>query len=215
MAQVLKLRGAAAHSTPRLARFSSDIKAVCPGLKGLAAEHWYFVEVSRELDDAELARLKDLLHAFPATPQAPAGRLLLVTPRLGPLSPWSSKATEIARQCGFEAVIRIERGTAWTLEVKTLEGTQKDAVQALIFDRMTESALDGIEAGKALFHHYPPRPLATVDVQGCGEAALLKANIELGLALSPDEISYLAEAFTRSGRNPTDVELMMFAKANS
>ncbi len=215
MAQVLKLRGAAAHSATRLARFSTEIKAIAPRLKGLAAEHWYFVELSRDLEAAELARLKDLLHAFPATPAEPVGQMLLVTPRLGTISPWSSKATEISRQCGFDAVIRIERGTAWTLELKSLDTDQRAGVEAVIHDRMTESVLATLEAGEALFHHYPPKPLSTVDVLTRGQDALITANLSLGLALSPDEISYLLEAFTRAGRNPTDVELMMFAQANS
>jgi phosphoribosylformylglycinamidine synthase len=215
MAQILKLRGAAAYSATRLARYATELKAILPKLKGLAAEHWYFVELARDLEDAELARLKDLLHAFPDTPELPEGQMLLVTPRLGTISPWSSKATEISRQCGFEAVVRIERGTAWSLNSKDLEGKQKESVLAVIHDRMTESVLAAVAAGEALFHHYPPKPLTSVDVLAKGTAALIEANLALGLALSQDEISYLLEAFTRAGRNPTDVELMMFAQANS
>ncbi len=216
MAQVLKLRGAAAHSATRLARIGSDLKAICPKLKGLAAEFWYFVEVSRPLADDELARLQDLLAAYPATAELPLGELLLVTPRLGTISPWSSKATDIARQCAFGAVVRIERGTAWTLEVKGgLSDKQKPGVLPILHDRMTESVLDSVNAGEALFHHYAPRPLSTVDVLGQGKDALVAANSALGLALSDDEIDYLVEAFTKVGRNPTDVELMMFAQANS
>ncbi|GIK24106.1 MAG: phosphoribosylformylglycinamidine synthase [Betaproteobacteria bacterium] len=210
MSEVLKLRGAAAFSANRLTRLTRNVQAVLPKLKGLAAEHWYLVELNAPLAAADLARLKDLLGAHPAG-KSPAGTLKLVTPRLGTISPWSSKATEIARQCGFAAVTRIERGTAFHVDAKG----ELSAALPLLHDRMTESVLDAIDAAEALFRHYAPQPLATVDVVGKGRAALVAANGEMGLALSEDEIDYLVEAFTRAGRNPTDVELMMFAQANS
>ncbi|MBI3094335.1 MAG: phosphoribosylformylglycinamidine synthase, partial [Rhodocyclales bacterium] len=141
-----------------------------------------------------------------------AGELLLVTPRLGTISPWSSKATDIARNCGFAAVKRIERGTAYHVSGKV---AQELALATRLHDRMTESVLDSIDAARALFHHVAPQPLASVDLQGGGRAALVVANRELGLALSEDEIDYLVENFGKLGRNPTDVELMMFAQANS
>jgi phosphoribosylformylglycinamidine synthase len=210
MSEVLKLRGGAAFSAPRLERLACNVRAVLPKLKGLAAEHWYFVELSAPLAAADLDRLKDLLGAHPAG-RAPAGSLRLVTPRLGTVSPWSSKATEIARQCGFAAVARIERGTAFHIEVTG----DPDVALPLIHDRMTESVLESVDAAEALFRHYAPQPLTTVDVIGQGRAALLAANDEMGLALSEDEIDYLRDVFTKAGRNPTDVELMMFAQANS
>ena len=210
MSEVLKLRGAAAFSATRLARLTQNIQAALPRLKGLAAEHWYFVELNAPLAAADLERLKDLLGAYPAGKE-PAGTLKLVTPRLGTISPWSSKATEIARQCGFAAVTRIERGTAFHLEAK---GDLAAALPTL-HDRMTESVLESTDEAEALFRHYAPQPLATVDVVGRGRAALVAANGKMGLALSEDEIDYLVEAFTKAGRNPTDVELMMFAQANS
>jgi len=210
MSEVLKLRGAAAFSVTRLARLTQTVKGVLPGLKGLTAEHWYFVELNAPLVAVDLERLKDLLGAYPMA-KAPAGALRLVTPRLGTISPWSSKATDIARQCGFAAVTRIERGTAFHIDAKG----DSAAALPLIHDRMTESVLDGVDAAEALFRHYAPQPLATVDVVGKGRAALVAANGEMGLALSDDEIDYLVENFSRIGRNPTDVELMMFAQANS
>ena len=210
MSEVLKLRGAAAFSASRLSRLTQTVKGALPGLKGLAAEHWYFVELSAPLAQAGLARLQDLLGAHPSG-NAPSGTLKLVTPRLGTISPWSSKATEIARQCGFDGIVRIERGTAFHLDAKG------DPAAALpcIHDRMTESVLDAIDAAEALFRHYAPQPLTTVDVVGTGRDALVQANGEMGLALSEDEIDYLVDAFAKAGRNPTDVELMMFAQANS
>ncbi|MBE7422666.1 MAG: phosphoribosylformylglycinamidine synthase [Zoogloeaceae bacterium] len=210
MPEVLKLRGAAAFSATRLARLTRNVQAVLPKLKGLVAEHWYFVELNAPLAAADLERLKDLLGAHPAG-KDPAGTLKLVTPRLGTISPWSSKATEIARQCGFAMVTRIERGTAYHLDAKG----DLAAALPILHDRMTESVLDSLDAAEALFRHYAPQPLATVDVVGKGRAALAAANGEMGLALSEDEIDYLVDAFTKAGRNPTDVELMMFAQANS
>ncbi|MBP9218712.1 MAG: phosphoribosylformylglycinamidine synthase [Sterolibacterium sp.] len=212
MPEILKLRGAAAFSTSRLARLTEQARTSVAGLRQLTAEHWYFVALNAPLADEELARLKQLL-GVPAQPgKAPAGTLLLVTPRLGTISPWSSKATDIARQCGFTAVERIERGTAYHAD---LQEAQRETLAARLHDRMTESVLASIEAAETLFHHVPPQPLTTVALLEQGRTALAAANSDLGLALSEDEIDYLAENFTRLGRNPTDVELMMFAQANS
>ncbi|KAI5916086.1 phosphoribosylformylglycinamidine synthase [Thauera sp. 2A1] len=213
MTSILKLRGAAALSRTRLERLSRAAGEVLAKLKGLAAEHWYFIELSAALTAEELARLVDLLGAHPATEQAPAGTLLLVVPRLGTISPWSSKATDIARQCGFDKIVRIERGTAYTVDAK--DAGKSTALLALLHDRMTESVLPTLDQADELFHHYAPQPLTSVDILAGGRAALEAANGELGLALSEDEIDYLVDNFGRMGRNPTDVELMMFAQANS
>ena len=216
MAEILKLRGAAALSSSRLERLSRSVAEALPKLKGLAAEHWYFIELAAPLSVGERDRLVELLGATPAAAQLPVGTQLLVVPRLGTISPWSSKATDIARQCGFDKVIRIERGIAYVLDVKNgLDDRQLPVVLPLLHDRMTESVLPGVDAVEALFHHYEPQPLTTVDLLGGGREALVAANVELGLALSDDEIDYLVENFVRIARNPTDVELMMFAQANS
>ncbi|BAO30015.1 phosphoribosylformylglycinamidine synthase [Sulfuritalea hydrogenivorans sk43H] len=139
----------------------------------------------------------------------------MVTPRLGTISPWSSKATDIARNCGFANVKRIERGTAFHVSGAIGGEREKSALATRLHDRMTESVLDSIDAARALFQHVAPQPLSTVDLLAGGRDALVKANVELGLALSADEIDYLAENFGKLQRNPTDVELMMFAQANS
>ena len=211
MSQILKLRGAPALSASRHARLSESLLAVLPKLRGLAAEYWYLVELSAPLEGDELARLVDLLGAHPETPNQPAGETVFVTPRLGTISPWSSKASDIVRQCGFDKVVRVERGILYSLDARG----RVESAHGLVHDRMTESVLPAVEAGEALFHHYAPQPLATVDVLGTGREALVAANLELGMALSEDEIDYLVENFSREGRNPTDVELMMFAQANS
>ena len=213
MTSILKLRGAAALSSSRLERLSRALGEVLPKLTGVAAEHYYLVEVSAALDAAETARLVDLLDAHPASATQPAGTLRLVVPRLGTISPWSSKATDIAHQCGFDKIVRIERGVAYWLDARGV--ADNAAVAALLHDRMTEAVLASVDAAEALFHHYEPQPLTSVDILAGGRAALEQANGELGLALSEDEIDYLVDNFSRIGRNPTDVELMMFAQANS
>jgi len=211
MPEILKLRGCAAFSPTRLARLTEQVRSDCAGLDSLAAEHWYFVELNAPLAGDELARIKQLLGVPETATPEPVGSLFLVTPRLGTISPWSSKATEIARQCGFAAVQRIERGTAWHAS----GSFERSVLATKLHDRMTESVLDSLDAAAALFRHVAPQPLTSVDVLARGCAALTEANGELGLALSDDEIDYLTENFTRLGRNPTDVELMMFAQANS
>jgi phosphoribosylformylglycinamidine synthase len=210
MSRVLKLRGAAAFSTTRLARLRDSARQADPALAELAAEHWYFVECDGELNDDELGRLSDLLGIPGRLPAAPTGQLLLVTPRLGTISPWSSKATDIAHNCGFAQVRRIERGTAFHAV-----GGARAALAGKLHDRMTESVLSTVDEAEALFRHVAPQPLTSIDVLAGGRAALVAANGELGLALSDDEVDYLVDNFTKMGRNPTDVELMMFAQANS
>ncbi|MCB1906362.1 MAG: phosphoribosylformylglycinamidine synthase [Rhodocyclaceae bacterium] len=216
MPQILSLRGAPALSAPRLSRLHNDLQAHLPGLRSVDAEFAYFVKTQSDLDAEALAKLKDLLDAHPARDAVADGSLLLVTPRLGTISPWSSKATDIVHQCGLDAVLRVERGIAYRLVLRgRLDDATRRAACALVHDRMTESVLGSVDDAAALFRHYPPQPLATVDLAGGGRDALVAANVALGLALSDDEIDYLVDSFGRVGRDPTDVELMMFAQANS
>jgi phosphoribosylformylglycinamidine synthase len=133
-------------------------------------------------------------------------------PRLGTISPWASKATDIAHSCGLAHVVRIERGIAYRIAG---EGAMDGRVAAALHDRMTETVLGALDEADRLFRHFAPRPLATVPVLSSGRAALEQANGDMGLALSPDEIEYLLEVFRHIGRDPTDVELTMFAQANS
>ena len=146
----------------------------------------------------------------------PAERLIVVIPRPGTISPWSSKATDIAHVCGLDAIERIERGIAY--EVRAAGGLTKEKLAAIapaLYDRMTEAAIFSLDDAAQLFVHEQPRPLRTVPLLARGRAALVEANQSLGLALSEDEIDYLAANFARLERDPTDVELMMFAQANS
>ncbi len=210
MPNILKLRGAAAYSASRLERLTDIARSRCPDLTALAAEHWYFVASKGELGSEELQRLQDLLGVPRKAPPPAPGHMLLVTPRLGTISPWSSKATDIVHNCGFSQIERVERGTAYYAQ-----SGDPAQLAASLHDRMTESVLPSLDAADALFAHIEPRPLTTVDLLAGGRAALVTANAELGLALSDDEIDYLVTNFTQLGRNPTDVELMMFAQANS
>ena len=215
MAEILKLRGCAALSPARLARLQPAVAERLPSARSVVALHWYFVELSAPLADAERARLSELLAADDVA-DVVTEPVLLVVPRLGTISPWSSKATDIARQCGFDKIVRIERATVWLFAgVKSLSVRDREALAPLLHDRMTESVLTTFDEADALFHHYEPQPLSSVGVLAGGRTALLAANTELGLALSDDEIDYLVDNFTRVGRDPTDVELMMFAQANS
>jgi len=211
---ILKLRGSPALSAFRLEKLNARLAAVRPGLSVIAAEFWHFVETDRALDAGERATLDRLLEYGEAAHAVTAATpTLVVAPRLGTISPWSSKATDIARQCGLAAIVRIERGTAYQLS--QTDAPAIAAAAPLLHDRMTETVLASTDAGEALFRHFAPKPLAEIPLLGRGRAALAEANGALGLALSDDEIDYLAEYFRGRGRNPTDVELTMFAQANS
>ncbi|MBE0621800.1 MAG: phosphoribosylformylglycinamidine synthase, partial [Burkholderiales bacterium] len=153
-----------------------------------------------------------LVYGEPVRPTAPQGELILVMPRIGTISPWSSKATDIARQCGLPAVRRLERGIAYYIDGAP---GRKWEIAAVLHDRMTESVLDALDGTAQLFRHVAPRPLVAIDLLAHGRAALEEANRSMGLALSADEIDYLFENFFALGRNPTDAELTMFAQANS
>ena len=216
--------GKSALSPFRLDKLRAALAATSTGVFLEATRHIYFVELSSALSVNE-ASLLDRLLGLDAQAGAPGtdGHTLslLVVPRLGTISPWSSKATDIARHCALPQVQRIERGVVYYLRSKSgkaLTGAEQKAVLPWLHDRMTESVIadvagPGIE--ERIFKHGTPQPLSSVDILSAGRAALEGANRELGLALSADEIDYLVENFTRLGRNPTDVELMMFAQANS
>lgn len=193
-------------------------------IEDVYAEYVHFAELTSPLSPPERARLGQLLHSGaqhgPTIPaHTPSGQLFLVTPRPGTISPWSSKATDIAHNCGMTKVKRLERGIAYYLTIKggqgELSAAQRSAIAAELHDRMMEVVFADMEAASALFAHHEPRPFTQVDVLGGGRAALAEANVALGLALADDEIDYLVENFTRLGRNPNDIELYMFAQANS
>lgn len=216
---MLRLRGSAALSPFRLEKILAALQAATPHIAHLYAEFWHFAWVEGALDTKEQETLRQILTYGPRrAEETPTGELFLVVPRPGTISPWSSRATDIARHCGLDKMLRLERGVAYyakTTDGLPLDAGEKRALKALIHDRMTEAVFSSLDDAARLYHEAEPTPLATVDVLAGGRAALEVANGEMGLALSPDEIDYLVENFTRMGRNPTDVELMMFAQANS
>jgi phosphoribosylformylglycinamidine synthase len=215
---MLVLRGAPAFSELRLQKLADRLRE----LTGLHiqpyAEYVHFAQVTAELSAEERAILERLLRYGPSLPEHESeGRLVLVVPRPGTISPWSSKATDIAHNCGLKTIRRLERGVAYYLnsESAEIDGHVLGAVAAVLHDRMTQVVRFDLESAGQLFESAEPRPMQRVDVIGAGRPALEAANLELGLALSDDEIDYLTENFSALGRNPTDVELMMFAQANS
>jgi phosphoribosylformylglycinamidine synthase len=222
MPQILRLRGRSALSGFRLARlrdaFRDAAGSAVPAI-ALDATYLHFVCCSGPLDAAARDRLERILTYGPAdAPSAASGSALLVVPRIGTISPWSSKATEIARCCGLGAVMRIERGVEFRVghaDGRALDAIARARLLPLLHDRMTETVLEDAAEADRLFQRFEPQPLATIDVAGGGREALVEANRAMGLALSPDEIDYLVGSFRRMRRNPTDVELMMFAQANS
>lgn len=213
---VFELNGARALSDFRAARVLAALQRVSSNIEAVSGRFVHFVHASRELTKAEEERLASLLTYGDAAEDVRADLAFMVVPRLGTISPWASKATDIVKNCGIEGVLRVERGTVYSLALKA-PLTEEEAAQAagVLHDRMTESVVARDFPVENLFVELEGRPMATVALVEEGRPALERANVEMGLALSPDEIDYLTDAFTKIGRNPTDVELMMFAQANS
>ncbi|RUR27613.1 phosphoribosylformylglycinamidine synthase [Vreelandella nanhaiensis] len=215
---MLELRGAPALSAFRHTRLLTVLRERVPEVEALSAHYVHFIDHREELSDASGERLTQLLDYGTASQvEAPANaKRFLVVPRLGTQSPWSSKATDIAHNCGLSEIRRIERGVDYQIGFSTAPSEESlTAVAALLHDRMTETVLDDASDAERLFAHHAPAPLGSVDILNSGREALVTANRELGLALADDEVDYLVDAFNELGRNPTDIELMMFAQANS
>nr|WP_288453436.1 phosphoribosylformylglycinamidine synthase [uncultured Pseudomonas sp.] len=212
---MLILRGAPALSAFRHGKLLEQLTSKVPAVTGLYAEFAHFADVDGALSADEEQVLARLLKYGPSVPvQEPSGRLLLTIPRFGTISPWSSKASDIARNCGLDKIRRLERGIAYYVSGE-LSDADVQQVAALLHDRMTQLVLSNLQDAGQLFSQAEPKPLTAVDILGGGRPALEKANVELGLALAEDEIDYLVNAFQGLKRNPHDIELMMFAQANS
>jgi phosphoribosylformylglycinamidine synthase len=211
------LTGAPSLSAFRRKKLLSTLQQKVPSTVSVYAEYVHFAELTQPLSETNVETLQALLTYGPREEKTSTkGQLVLVVPRPGTISPWSSKATDIAHNCGLDQVVRVERGIAYYVQ-----GTEHFTEQQLadlgaeLHDRMVETVLGDLHQAEILFSHQEPAPVATVDTLGGGIAALKQANTELGLALAEDEIEYLVESFKGLDRNPTDVELMMFAQANS
>lgn len=219
---ITEFEGGQALSDFRIQQLLPRLQAVHPKLAGIAARYVHLVASDHPLAPAERERVAALLTYGEPYAGPSEGPLLVVTPRLGTVSPWASKATDIAHNCGL-AIRRIERAVEYRLQLQggwlggkaSLAPGQLAQVAALLHDRMTESVVPSLAEAERLFTELQAQPMEHVDVLGGGRAALEEANRRFGLALAEDEIAYLVEAFTGLGRNPTDVELMMFAQANS
>ena len=220
---MLILLGSNALSSFRTNRLLSEVKSIDSSVSGLEGRFVHFVDSATPLEAFDLARLKSLLTYGEPFAGTEKGESLVVVPRLGTISPWASKATDIARNCGIDQIRRIERGIVYYLQTKTglLGGVKKvdsskiDEIAARLHDRMTDVVLRQLDDAKALFQPLDGKPLMSIDILASGRGALESANADLGLALSSEEIDYLHQAFIDADRNPTDVELMMFAQANS
>ena len=227
---MLILPGSNALSAFRSQRLLSQLQAVAPSIAAVQARFYHFIDTSAPLTTDDTARLSAMLtygEPAPETLYDGVSEEFFVIPRLGTISPWASKATDIAHNCGMTHVHRVERGIGYTVVLKSgilgssigapkkLQDAELAAVSALLHDRMTDTVLRKADEAQHLFRELEGKSLESIDVLGQGREALLRANTELGLAMSIDEIDYLNDAFTRAQRNPTDVELMMFAQANS
>ncbi|MGV7247031.1 phosphoribosylformylglycinamidine synthase, partial [Caballeronia sp. M23-90] len=222
--------GASALSDFRQTRLLETLTRIDPNIVGVRGQFLHFVNSVEPLSDEDSNRIHALMHygtPFDAGSERGAQETFMVVPRFGTVSPWASKATDIAHHCGLTQIRRIERGVEYTVLLKSgLLGTgiggkkalseqARTEVAAALHDRMTESVAPSRDHAVHLFDELPAQPLQAVDILGHGRSALETANMELGLALADDEIDYLVDSFKHLQRNPTDVELMMFAQANS
>lgn len=214
---MLELRGAPALSPFRSRKLHTRLQDIVPAVEHVYAEFMHFTDLEFPLSESDQAVLDRLLTYGPSvSAEEPDGVLFLVVPRPGTLSPWSSKATDIARNCGLRQIRRIERGIAYYVKAnRKLSLEQREKIAALLHDRMTQKVFHEMGGAELLFHTDEPRTLNRVPVLSGGRQALVDANRSLGLALAEDEIDYLVKSFSDLERDPTDVELMMFAQANS
>jgi phosphoribosylformylglycinamidine synthase len=220
---MLVLPGSSAHSAFRLNKILAQLHPRLPLIRGISSRYLHFVQCSEALS-AEARQMLDALLEYGDGSEIPmAGNLkeghrisLIVIPRPGTISPWSSKATDIVVNCGLTQIQRLERGVRFEICFSSAPDEQQtEVLRSLLHDRMTQAVISDAEGAVSLFHQAEPRPLRHVAVIEQGREALAAANRSMGLALAEDEIDYLVDNFTALGRNPTDVELMMFAQANS
>ncbi|KZX82827.1 phosphoribosylformylglycinamidine synthase [Oleiphilus sp. HI0009] len=214
---MMELRGAPALSPFKQQSLLAQLREINNAVESVYAEFMHFVDAVDTIGEQELSVLNRLLTYGPKSQlEATEGKLFLVVPRVGTISPWSSKATDIALGCGLDQIKRIERGIAYYVRVDgNLDANTVGALSDVLHDRMTQTVFHEFAGAELLFKQSEPAALSTVDVIAYGQDALTEANKRIGLALAEDEIEYLTKAFIDLGRNPSDVELMMFAQANS
>jgi phosphoribosylformylglycinamidine synthase len=216
---IKNLRGAPALSEFRVQKLLAQCEDLALPVADIYAEFAHFAQLNEALANDEEKVLQQLLTYGPTNEEhAPQGQFILVTPRPGTISPWSSKSTDIAHNCGLNKVERLERGMAYYITLNAnviLNSEQEIQLIGLLHDRMMESIFASFDDAAKLFTSSEPGKLTVIDIESGGKNALVQANIELGLALAEDEVNYLFENFSKLGRNPHDIELYMFAQANS
>ncbi|MFP4155772.1 MAG: phosphoribosylformylglycinamidine synthase [Halothiobacillaceae bacterium] len=214
---MLIIPGRAALSDFRTERLKARLCRICPDIRRVTTRYLHFVDSRRPLNDTERVRLDNLLsYGEPGAFDNDRGHELVVIPRPGTISPWSTKATDIASHCGLESIRRIERGIQYAIRIEgNPDADQLAALRAALHDRMTQVVIESPEEADALFRQDAPAMLNRIALGRDGRSALEAANRSLGLALSDDELDYLVEAYRQMDRDPTDTELMMFAQANS
>ena len=208
--------GPASHSPFKLESLLRRLLSIDQNITGLGARFIHFIDSKNDLGEEQDRILDSILEYGPNWPfGADEGFKIFTLPRFGTTSPWSSKATDIAKVCGLSSIERIERGVVFSLALTNKDKRPKKEAIDLLYDRMTEVAITDLKQAKEIFSSLEPQPFSEVDILSDGKSALETANLQLGLALNDDEIEYLLEQFTKLNRNPTDAELMMFAQANS
>ncbi len=216
---MLSIKGVSALSNFRKQKVLSALQAACPECSDVAARYIHFAELDQPLDDTETATLKKLLEYGPAIELRTLDKAneFLSIPRIGTITPWSTKATDIALHCGLNKIKRLERGVLWQITCHEEIGQKKlfEKIEKVLIDPMTEMLLSDTNSAESIFDHARPAPFNTIDILGGGLPALQEANTTFGFALSGEEQEYLVEQFTQLERNPTDTELMMFAQVNS
>ncbi len=214
---MLVLRGAPALSEFNQTKLIAKLGQSGVKVKNLYSEYVHLVDSQGDLSKQQIEILEKLLTYGPARQtQSPSGTLFFITPRPGTISPWSSKATDIAHNCSLENINRIERGCAYYVDTEeALSEADFALIASFLHDRMTESVFTHTDDANVLFAQAMAKSFTSVEILEHGKGALIAANVSLGLALADDEIDYLFDSFTTLGRNPTDVELYMFAQANS
>lgn len=210
---MMTIKGSNALSSFRQKKLLKTLQSLDESITDIRAQYIHFIDNKTKLPNDELSQLEQLLTYGNISPELKSGELFLVVPRIGTISPWSSKATDIVHNAGLESINRVERGVAYYITAdspinKVLSGS-------VLYDRMTESILANMESAGALFDEVKPRSVIEIDILKGGKDALVRANTELGLAIADDEIDYLYDAYSDLKRNPTDMELMMFAQVNS
>ena len=198
----------------KVTALNKKISLVIPNIELVSSEYIHFIESEEDLNTSNKATLDKLLNYAPEANLSNSNFQITISPRIGTISPWSSKASEICKLCGLLSVKRVERGITYHFNRKT-NGKELTTILEFVMDKMTESYLENLKDSSLLFNELEPSNFNSIDILNNGKSAIKKANMELGLALSDSEISYLFESFTSLQRNPRDIELMMFAQANS